>query len=340
MVAGAASACSTTSERRPARAARVARSAYDADVERGDTSSGTAERAWIVQLGTLALIWGSSFLLIKVALRSFEPLQVSGGRIVLGALTLCAMLLVTRTPLPRGDRIWLHLGVVGLLTNAIPFSLFAWGETRLGSIEAGIWNATTPLVAAVAVMLMLHGERPTRVGVLGLLVGFGGVLVVLAPWRGLGHGELLGHAAFAGAAACYGVAAPYMRRHLASRPDSGVALSAGQLLCASAVMVVANVVTHPPAPHDVAWLPVLAVVGLGAFGTGIAYVMFTAVIRAAGANVAASVTYLMPLVSTTLGVAVLHERLGWYEPVGGAIVLIGVALSSTRVARRRVVDVA
>jgi drug/metabolite transporter (DMT)-like permease len=292
----------------------------------------------MLQLGTLAVIWGSSFLLMKVALDSFAPLQISGGRIALGALTLCAVLLVTRTPLPRGERIWLHLAVVGLLTNAIPFSLFAWGETRLGSIEAGSWNATTPLVAAVAVALMLHVERPTRVGVVGLLVGFAGVVVVLAPWRGLGHGALLGHAAFAGAASCYGVAAPYMRRHLASRPDSGVALSAGQLLCASAVMLVANAVTRPPAPHDLAVLPALAVVGLGAFGTGIAYVMFTAVIRAVGANVAASVTYLMPVVSTTLGVLVLHERLGWYEPVGAVIVLVGVALSSSRVARRRAVE--
>jgi drug/metabolite transporter (DMT)-like permease len=90
----------------------------------------------MLQLGTLAVIWGSSFLLMKVALDSFAPLQISGGRIALGALTLCAVLLVTRTPLPRGERIWLHLAVVGLLTNAIPFSLFAWGETRLGSIEA------------------------------------------------------------------------------------------------------------------------------------------------------------------------------------------------------------
>lgn len=287
-------------------------------------------RTWIWQLALLAVIWGSSFMLIKVGLRSFGPLQVSLGRIGIGAATLLAILAVTGDRLPRPGRAWLHLAVVGLLMNAVPFSLFAWGETRLGSIEAGIWNATTPLMTAITVLVLLRAERPTRVGVAGLLLGFLGVMVVLAPWRGLEGGALAGHAAFAGAAACYGLGTPYMRRHLAGLPDTAVALSAAQLLCATAMMTVATAATEGLPRQSPSVLAVAAVVVLGALGTGIAYVLFTSVIRAAGASIAASVTYLMPIVSTTLGVLVLGESLGWNDPVGALVILAGVALATVR----------
>lgn len=289
---------------------------------------------WVWQLALLTLIWGSSFLLIKIGLQSLGPLQVSFGRISLGALTLLLLLAVTRDRLPSFGPFWGHAAVVGLLMNAVPFSLFAWGETRLGSIEAGIWNATTPLMTAITVLVLLRAERPTLLGVAGLAVGFAGVLIVLAPWRGLGEGELAGHLAFAGAAACYGLGTPYMRRHFARRSESIVAISAAQLLCATAVMTVATGMTEgiPDAVPSVA--STTSVVALGALGTGIAYVLFTSVIRAAGATIAASVTYLMPIVSTALGVLVLSEPLGWNDPVGALVILAGVAISSVRAARR------
>lgn len=289
---------------------------------------------WAWQLALLALIWGSSFLLIKLGLESFGPMQVSLGRISLGALTLLAILAVRRQRLPAFGPLWGHAAIVGLLMNAIPFSLFAWGETRLGSIEAGIWNATTPLMTAITVLVLLRAERPTAVGVAGLFVGFLGVLVVLAPWRGLAEGELAGHLAFAGAAACYGLGTPYMRRHFGHRAEGVVAISAAQLLCATAVMLVVALTSEGLPTATPSTSALLSVVALGALGTGIAYVLFTSVIRAAGATVAASVTYLMPIVSTTLGVLVLSEPLGWNEPVGAVVILGGVALSSLRAASR------
>lgn len=314
------------------RRARPAAGGYDGAVE-DDRLSERASWAW--QLGLLALIWGSSFMLIKVGLGSFGPMQVSFGRIAIGALTLLAVLALTPHRLPPFGTVWLHAAFVGLLMNAIPFSLFAWGETRLGSIEAGIWNATTPLMAAVTVFVLLREERPTRRGVVGLLLGFAGVLLVLAPWQGLEGGELAGHLAFAAAAACYGLGTPYMRRHFSNRAEGIVALSTAQLLCATAMTGVVALALEGVPRSRPELLPLLSVVALGALGTGIAYVLFTSVIRTAGATIAASVTYLMPIVSTTLGVVVLAEPLGWNDPAGALVILAGVALASTRAARRR-----
>ena len=289
---------------------------------------------WPSQLAVLALIWGSSFLLIKLGLDAFTPLQITAGRVMVGASTLLVVLGLTGARLPAFGRIWLHAAVIGTFMNVLPFTLFAWGETRLGSIEAGIWNATTPLMTAIAAYLIFRTDRASVRSIAGLVIGFGGVLLVLAPWQGTGGGELAGHLAFGAGAACYGLGTPYLRRHFGDRPESPVALSAAQLLCASAVVVVVAAIVDGAPTSAPGAVPAGSVILLGAFGTGIAYVLFTSVIRAAGATVAASVTYLMPIVSTTLGALVLAEGLGWNDLAGAAVILTGVALSSRGAAAR------
>ncbi|MCW2974148.1 MAG: family transporter, partial [Thermoleophilia bacterium] len=276
----------------------------------------------------MAVIWGSSFLLIKVALHDFTPWVITTGRITLGAITVLVIVRITGDRLPRSRTAWLHAGVTGILTNAIPFSLFAWGETHLSSVLAGIWNATTPLMTLLVTLVLLRSERPTRRLVLGMLIGFAGAVVVLGPWSGFGGGAARAHLAFAVAAACYGIGTPYMRRFLSPRPESTTSLAAAQLVVAAvALLVLAPFVTHLPAANDVAVGSALAVLGLGVLGTGIAYYLFTALVRGAGAVTAANVTYLMPIVSTTLGVVVLGETIGWNEPLGALVILVGVALA-------------
>src|SRR5512135_2178032 len=131
----------------------------------------------------------------------------------------------SRDPVPRDLRTWGHLFVGALLLSAGPFTLYAYGETQVSSVLAGIWNATTPLLTAAVAMLALPDERPTRARVAGLLVGFAGVLVVLGAWRGVGGHALLGNLACLAAATCYGLGFPYTRRHLAGRPESVVSLA-------------------------------------------------------------------------------------------------------------------
>lgn len=293
--------------------------AYDAYMPSAPDSRATA---WIWQLALLTLIWGSSFMLIKVALEDLGPLQVAFGRISIGALTLLAIMLVTRERLPRDARIWVNGAIIGLLMNAAPFSLVAWGEQRLGSVEAGIWNATTPLFVLV-VLLTMRSEHLTRLRIGGLLLGFAGVMIVLSPWQGVEGGEGLGHLAFAGMAACYGLGTTLMRRAYAGRTSSATALSAVQLVCATAWMTILTVPTEGLPASMPGLLPTLSVVALGALGTGIAYILFTSLVRSVGSATASSVTYLMPIVSTTLGVLVLGETIGWHEPIGTAVILLG-----------------
>jgi drug/metabolite transporter (DMT)-like permease len=287
--------------------------------------------AWKLQFLSLSAIWGSSFLFIKVLDRHWPAVWVSFGRIALGALTLIGLVMVRRERLPADRRLWLHCLVAAALFNAAPFTLFAFGEKHVSSIFAGLWNATTPLWVLVVLLIAFPEERPTRGRRVGMAIGFAGVAVLLGPWRGLGGGTLIGHVACAGAAMCYGLGFPYTRRYLASRSESGVVLSACQLSCATVVLGPFLVLAHTPTGH-IGFQGWGSVVALGALGSGVAYALNYAVVRARGSAAASTVTYLIPLVSTVLGAAVLGEPLHWNQPVGAAIMLAGIAASQGRLA--------
>lgn len=290
--------------------------------------------SWRPRFALLALIWGLSFLLVKVGERAFAPLPTTLGRVLAGAVTLVLVLLVRREPLPRGRRVWVHLAVAALLLNALPFSLIAFGERHVSSVAAGIWNATTPLFTLPLAVALVADEQLTARRVAGLLVGFAGVLIVFGIWRGPGAGSAAGDLLCLGAAASYGLGFPYARRFLAGRDERPVSLAAGQLLCGSAEL--ALVVPFDARMPTAAPLgPFAAVVALGVLGTGVAYILNYSIIRTAGAATASTVTYVMPVVSTAAGIALLGESLAWYEPVGTALVLGGAALMAPRRGYRR-----
>jgi drug/metabolite transporter (DMT)-like permease len=289
----------------------------------------TAYRGWVPSFVLLAMIWGSSFLFIKVGVRELHPFYVTLGRVGAGALVLLVVLAVARDRLPRDPRLWGHLFVVAAVANAVPYTLFGYAEQRISSVLAGIWNATTPLVALPVAALMLRTERMTVRRGLGVALGFVGVLVVLGVWRGVGGAGLTGQLMCFIAAACYGLALPYQRRFVTDRPESGTALAAVQLLLATAqIAVLAPLFAGaPPAPTRLSADVIGSVLALGALGTGLAFVLLFRVIRAAGATTASTVTYVIPLFATLIGVIGLGEQLAWYEPVGGLVVLVGVAIS-------------
>jgi drug/metabolite transporter (DMT)-like permease len=285
--------------------------------------------AWPARLLLLGGIWGMSFVLIKVGNRGFTPVQVSFGRMLFGLLALTPVLLAQRGHLPRDRRTWLHLGVAAVLVNSAPFTLFAFGEQHVSSLLAGIWNGTTPLFVLVVVLLTLPEERPTRERALGLALGFAGVLVVLGAWHGIGRGALVGSAACLAAAILYGIGFPYLRRYLATGGLSVPVLAFGQL--AMGTLQLALILPFAGGlPEAVPAGPLAAVAALGAVGTGAAYLLNYSIIRDAGATAASTVTYLVPVFATIAGVTLLGERLTWNEPVGGLLVLLGVAASQGR----------
>jgi drug/metabolite transporter (DMT)-like permease len=260
--------------------------------------------------------------------------QVAFGRLAIGALALLAIARVTGTPLPRRRETWRHLAVAALLFCSIPFVLFAWGETQVSSILAGLINACTPLATLVVVLAAFPEEHPTRQRVAGLGIGFAGILVLIGVWEGIGGGELLGILACVGAISCYGIAFPYSRRHLAKAGEGPVGIATGQVTLA-ALFLLPVVVLEAALGGGAVRLPVsgatiLGMLALGGLGTGVAYVLNTRIVMVAGGTIASSVTYVTPLVAVVAGFLLLGEPLSWHQPVGGAIVLLGVAVSQGR----------
>jgi drug/metabolite transporter (DMT)-like permease len=290
--------------------------------------------SWLPYWWVLAVIWGSSFFLIKQGLDSFAPLQITFGRVLFGFLAVVVVIVAQRGHLPKFGPVWAHVAFAGVMTNVIPFTLFGWAETRVSSVLAGLFNAATPLFTALFALAIVPAERLTRQRVLGLFIGFAGVLVVMGVWRGL-SGDLAGSLACLGATMCYGIGVPWTRRFLAHRPEGGPSLMGAQLLCSSVIMAVLCLV-WAPVPTAVSWSAVVSVIVLGALATGLAFIWMFRVIAIAGSVVSASVTYATPLVSTFLGIVLLGESLTWNEPVGAAIVLVGAALVQGLIRSRRV----
>jgi drug/metabolite transporter (DMT)-like permease len=299
--------------------------------------SPAALREWLPAFVALALIWGTSFLFIKVGVRELHPLWLTFARVGAGAATLLVVLVATRDRLPRDPHVWAHLFVVAALGVSLPFTLFGFGEQRVSSVLAGIWNAATPLVALPLAVLVFRTERMAPRRIVGVVIGFLGVLTVLGVWRDIGGAQLTGQLMCLGAAMCYAVAIPYQKRFIAGRTGSGVSFATTQLLIALAQLaVVAPLFAGaPPVPSRLSGDVLLSVAALGALGTGLAFVLNFRVIRAAGASTSTSVTYLMPLVATVVGVVFLRERLVWNQPVGAAVVLAGVAVSQGALRFRR-----
>ncbi|WP_344382393.1 DMT family transporter [Streptomyces thermolineatus] len=284
---------------------------------------------WRIAFAALSLIWGFSFLLIKVGGEGFAPLQVTLGRLALGTAVLVAALVLRRERFPRGLRTWGHLAVAAFLLNSLPFSLFAYAEETIPSMLAGICNSTTPLFSMVLSLVALSEDRPTRRRAAGLGLGFAGVLTVLGAWQGFSGHDAAGTVMALAASLSYAVGWIYVRRFLSGTGHSSLSMSSAQLTLGTLQLALVTPL-FTSMPDSFPLLPVLAVVALGALGTGLAFLLQYGIVAEAGPTVATMVTYLIPVVATAAGVLLLGEPLGWNEPVGAVIVLIGAALAQSR----------
>jgi len=270
-----------------------------------------------LRMAALALLWGSGFLWIKLALdHGLSPAQITIARCVLGTAVLFLLARAAGQRLPRSRSTWGRLVVAALFCNAIPFALFAIGEQSVDSGVAGVLNATTPLWSLLIGVLLGtdRGLRPLRLT--GLLLGFAGTVLIFAPWHRSG---LLtwGALALLAAAASYAVAFAYMARKLTSG-QAPLAYSAAQLLMATGW----TSLSLPFAGSvDTDLTGLAAVTALGVLGTGVTFYLNYRLIADEGPVTAATVGYLLPVVSVALG-AVESRVL-----TGMAIVVTGIALT-------------
>jgi drug/metabolite transporter (DMT)-like permease len=283
----------------------------------------------IVLLGALALIWGSSFMFIKVADREVEPSTLILGRLWLASLTLALvvpLLADTRSIAADLRRHWRPLVVIGLLNTAVPFWLLSWGETRIDSGLASIIQASVPIFNAVLAFGFFHDERVGGRRLLGVAVGFVGVAVLVGAQP---HAKLLGALAVVGMALCYAAGGLLTRRHLSGARPHAIAL--GTSLVAAVAVTPAGAAQ---APADLpGWKTFASIAVLGTVCTAIAYLIFFTIIARAGAGYAALVTYLVPPVALGYGAVFLDEGVGASALIGLVLILAGVTLGTRRAVR-------
>lgn len=274
-------------------------------------------------------IWGCSFIFIKSGLEFLSPFGVAFIRCALGALTLYIYARVKQINLPHGAKTLFHIWIVSLLLNVFPGIFFALAETEVTSILAGIINAVTPLMTLLAILLVNRDEQPKSSQLVGLFLGFAGVLIVLGAWNGLGTNPAWAIGVLLLAVACYGFSFPYTRRFVLPLGLSTEAIVAQQLILASATLA-PLFLFNGVKTLDVGFGPIAAMVALGVFGSGFAYLWNFKVMQIAGSAIASSVTYLTPVVAVIVGIIFLGEKITWNEPVGALVVLIGAAIAQER----------
>jgi drug/metabolite transporter (DMT)-like permease len=278
---------------------------------------------WLL-LVLLSILWGGSFFFAKIAVAALPPLSIVLGRVAIAAVALHLLVLATGRRMPAEPGLWRDFLIMGLLNNAIPFSLIFWGQKEIASGLASILNATTPLFTVLVANMLTADERATPAKLAGVGLGLIGVALMIGLDLAAGLGaHLLSELAVLAAALSYAFAGVFGRR-FRNRPPLVVA--AGQLTGSSALILpLALAVDHPwalpmPGPGTVA-----AIVGLALLSTALAYVIFFHILARAGATNLLLVTFLIPVSALMLGIAFLGETLSGHHFAGMALIGLGLA---------------
>lgn len=299
-----------------------------------DAGRPTKSRSWIFNYFGAGLIWGSSFFFIEFANTSLSPIGLAFWRCVLGALTLYIVLRIRKIAIRKDPKFFALCFAVGLFNTAIPYALFAFGGHHVSSAFSGMANAITPIATIIALLTVFRGEKVSRNQIAGLFVGIVGVLTLIGVWQGIETDSWLAVVGIVFAASCYGFGGPFIRRFVEPRGHPLEVAAFGQI-AAAAVLLLPVYLTEPLTTGPFTWQSLSSIMVLGIFGAGLAYTMYYPLLKQVGSAVSSTVTLLAPLVAVALGVLVLGEKLSWYEPVGGFIILIGGAIAQGLFRRRK-----
>jgi drug/metabolite transporter (DMT)-like permease len=273
----------------------------------------------------LSMLWGGSFFFVGIVVSELHPLTIVTLRVGIAAITLWVIALMIGLRPPKNLRVWgMFLGI-GLLNNVIPFTLIVWGQTQIASGLASILNAATPIFAVVVAGALLPDERPTRLKLIGVAVGFIGVVVMIGlPSLG-GTSSLVAELAIIAAALSYAFAGVYGRR-FKSMGINPIIISAGQVSASSLVLIpIALVVDGPLNVAVVSLNTWAAIAGLAVFSTAVAYVLYFRILALAGATNVLLVTLLVPVSAILLGTVFLNESLEAIHFVGMLLIALGLS---------------
>ena len=285
-------------------------------------------------IAILAVVWGGAFFLIELGLTGFGPLTLVALRMLLAIPLMLLALKGLGHALPRDVRSWRRLTILGFFNVAMPMALFFWAQTRIDSALASILNATVPLWGVLIAHVFTRDERATPLKLAGVLLGFGGIIVMVGPDAVSGMGQdVIAQLACLFAAASFAGAAVYARRLGAT--IAPMTAATGQIVTAAALIAPLALVVEPPwaapAPNLTA---IAAMLTLALVGTSFAYFIFFRLIDRAGASNALLIALVMPPVAILLGVAVLGEVLTGGQIAGMALISLGLLMIDGRLFAR------
>lgn len=283
------------------------------------------QRQQIVQLLVLSLLWGSSYLFIKVAVAGVDPVTLVEGRLIVGAAVLLTIMRARGLRLPRG-RLWLHLAVMAAVGIMLPQLSIAWSEQHISSGLAAVLNATTPFFTLLFAAGLFRAEQLTAPKLAGLLVGFVGIGVLTGTGvTDVASSSTRGVLVMLLSSAGYGLGYAYARRYLRGQ---AVVLAAGEMLTAAILTIPLLILAGHPGGASLTPTRLGAWLALGALSSGVAYILLFALLAEVGATQASFTTYLLPIVGLLWGRLLLGEAVGPRTLAGVLLILAGVALAT------------
>jgi drug/metabolite transporter (DMT)-like permease len=282
----------------------------------------------------LGFFWGSSYLFIKIGVEAgLAPFTLVALRLLIGGIVLATVVAVAREALPRSPRTYANLFVLGILSVALPFSLITWAEQSVTSALAAILTAPVPLFVILIAAVFLKDERITANRLVGLAIGLIGVAVLVGfDPDDLASGTLVAELALIGAAASYAAGGVYARRTMQGLRPMIPALF--QVTFALLIAATLALIFERPAGLRLTAEAGFAVIWLGVFGSGLAYLIFFRLLKRWGATRTSMVAYLLPVFGIILGAAVLSEPVDARLVIGTALVIAGIALVNSKYGSR------
>jgi len=289
---------------------------------------------WLL-LVILGLMWGTSYAFIKLGVETLPTFTLIATRLLIGFVLLATVVIVAREPLPRNPRVYVNLVIMSVINIVIPFTLITTAEQSVDSAIAAIINGAVPLVVILLAAITFSDEPITLNRLAGLLVGYAGVIVIVWPGLAASTGsQISGELALVGSTISYGIGAVFARAKMRGlRPMIPAVFQVGFAFVIISVLALVN--EHP---LDVAWTPnaVIAVVWLGIFGSGLAYLANFRLLARIGATRTSILAYFLPIVGIISGALMFGETIDQYVLIGTAMVIGGVALVNSRMGERRI----